>query len=85
MEASKEEKRNVVKFLTAEGVGGTDINRRISQVYGDYCMSPSKVKAWHKRFRKGRVSLADDARSGTPHRITDDIVQLVDVLVTQNR
>ena len=28
--------------------------------------------------------LADDAQSGTPHHITDDIVQLVDGLVTQD-
>ena len=47
-------------------------------------MSFSKVKTWHKRIREGRVSLADDARSGTPHRITDDIVQLVDGFVTQH-
>ena len=44
-------------------------------------MSLARVKAWHKRFREGRVLLADDARSGPPHRITDDIVQLVDRLV----
>ena len=31
------------------------------------------------------MSLADDTRSGTPHRITDNIVQLVDGLVTQDR
>ena len=30
------------------------------------------------------MSLADDAQSGTPHRITDDFIQLVG-LVTQDR
>ena len=30
------------------------------------------------------MSLADDAQSGTPHCITDDIVQLVDGLITQD-
>ena len=44
-------------------------------------MSIAKVKAWHTRFRERRS--ADDARSGAQHRITDDIVQLVDGLVTQ--
>ena len=85
MEASKEEQRGVVHFLTAEGVGGTDIYRRMSQVYGEQCMSLARFKAWHKRFREGQVSLADYARSETPHRITDDIVQLVDGLVAQDR
>ena len=83
MEASKEKQRGVVRFLRAEGVGGMDIHRRMSQVYGEHCMYLARVKAWHKRLREGRVSLADDARSGTPHRITDGIVQLVDGLVTQ--
>jgi hypothetical protein len=53
MEAGKEEQRNVVRFLTAEGVG-----------YGEHSMSRSRVLAWHKRFREGRVSLQDNARPG---------------------
>ena len=84
MEVSKEEQRGV-RFLTAEGVGGTDIHRRVSQVYGEHCMSHARVKAWHKCFREGRVLLADDAWSEASHRIIDDIVQLVDGLVTQDR
>ena len=83
MEASKEEQRGVVCFLTAEGVWGTDIHRRMSQVSGEHCMSLARVKACHKHFREGQVPLANDAQSGTPHRITDDIVQLVG-LVTQD-
>ena len=47
-------------------------------------MSLARVKAWYKHFREGRVSLADDAWSKTPHHITDDIVQLVNGLVTQD-
>jgi hypothetical protein len=34
MEAGKEEQRSVVRFLTAEGVGGREIYRRMSVVYG---------------------------------------------------
>ena len=85
MEACKEEQRGVVRFLTAEGVGGMDIHRRMSQVCGEHCMSLARVKAWHKRFREGWVSLSNDAWSGTPHRITNDIVQLVDGLIIQDR
>ena len=82
MEMSKEEQRGVVRFLTMEGVWGTVIHRRMSEVYGEHGMSLAKVKTWHKRYRKVGVSLADNAQSGNPHRITDDIVQLVDGLVT---
>ena len=55
----------------------------MSQVYGEHCMAVASVKVWNKRFREGRVLLADDARSETPHHITNDIVQLVDGLVTR--
>ena len=61
-----------------------DIHRRMSQVYGEHCMSFARVKAWHKRLREGWVSLADDARFETPHHITNDIVQLVNGLITQD-
>ena len=57
----------------------------MSQVYNEHCMSLARVKAWHKHFREGWVSLANDALSGTPHHITNDIVQLVYGLVTQDR
>ena len=83
--ASKEEQRGVVRFLTAEGVGGMDVHRRMSQVYGEHYMSLASVKGWQMGFREGRVSLADHARSGTPYRITDDIVQPFDGLITQDR
>ena len=83
MEASKKEQRGVVCFLKVEGVGGMDIHRRMSQVYSEHCMSLARVKAWHKCFREGWVSLADDARSRTPHHIADDIIQLVDGLITR--
>ena len=83
MEASKEEQRGVVRFLTAEGVGGRTFIEECHKCTVNTAWSLGRVKAWHKRFREGWVSLADDAWSGTPHRITDDIVQLVDGLVTQ--
>ena len=60
---------------------GTDIHRRMSQVYGEHCMFLTRVKAWNKHFREVWVPIADDARSGTPHRVTYDIVQLDDGLV----
>lgn len=64
MEASEEEQRGVVRFLTAEGVGGREVHHRMSAVYGEHSMSCSRVLEWHKRFREGRVSLQDDGRPG---------------------
>ncbi|KAF8781430.1 hypothetical protein HNY73_011824 [Argiope bruennichi] len=52
--------------------------------YDEYCMSLASIKVWHKCFRKRMLSLADDANSGIPNRITDGIFQLVDGFVTQD-
>ena len=47
-------------------------------------MSLARVKEWHKCFREGLVSLADDVWSGAQHSITNDIFQLDEGLVTQD-
>ena len=43
MEASKEEQGGVVRFLVAEGAGTREIQRRMSDVYGEHCMSLASV------------------------------------------
>lgn len=71
--------------MIAEEEKGMDIHRRMPQVYNEHCMFLAMIEAWHKRFREERVSLADNLRSGTQKRITDDKVQLVDELFMQDR
>ena len=67
MGASKEEQRDVVRFLVGEGAGTREIHRRIFVVYGERCMPLLSVHAWQKRFREGRKSLQNDSRSGHSH------------------
>lgn len=40
MDVSKEEQRSVVRFLTEEGIRGTGVHQRMSQVYGEHYMLP---------------------------------------------
>ena len=40
MERSKEEQRDVVHFLAAEGAETLEIHRRMSAVYGKRCLCP---------------------------------------------
>ncbi|KAJ4438051.1 hypothetical protein ANN_13990, partial [Periplaneta americana] len=85
MESGKEEQRDVVRFLTAEGIG-REIHHRMSAGYGKHSMSCSHVLEWHKRFREGRVSLQDDARLGQAHRaIIPAVIAEVDGLIWGNR
>ena len=73
-------------FLTAEGVGGREIHRRMSGVYGEHSTSRKRVLAWHKRFREGRVSLQNDARPGQAHHvITPDVTAALDGHIRANR
>ncbi|KAJ4437739.1 hypothetical protein ANN_17885 [Periplaneta americana] len=86
MEAGKEEQRGVVRFLTAEGVGGREIYCRMSAVYSEHSMSCYHVLEWHKRFREGCVSLQDVARPGEAHRaIIPAVIAEVDGLIWGNR
>ena len=46
--------RVVIKFLTNENVGATEIWRRLRAQYGESTLSKTQVKFWHKEFRGGR-------------------------------
>ena len=86
MEASKEEMRGVVRFLSAEGVAPVQIHRRMVAVYGENSLSYSRVKVWAGRFRAGRESLSDDPRPGQSHRkIHEDSIRRVNDAVQSNR
>lgn len=61
LEASKEEQRCVVYFLSAESIEGREIYRRMEKIYRENCKSLSKLKEWSKRFREEHVSRGDDA------------------------
>ena len=55
MEIGKEEQRDVVHFLVAEGAATHEIHRRMSAVYGERRMSLTSVHKWQKRFCKGHT------------------------------
>ena len=38
----------------------------LRDVYGDSCMSRTRVFEWHKRYVEGREDMEDDPKSGRP-------------------
>ncbi|GFS94399.1 hypothetical protein TNCV_2014331 [Trichonephila clavipes] len=56
MQASKKEKRGVIRFLAAEGNGGREMHRRMKAVYGEYSLYRYSVGEWNKRFLGRRCS-----------------------------
>ncbi|GFS54198.1 HTH_48 domain-containing protein [Trichonephila clavipes] len=77
--------RSVIRFLTAKNVSAAEINRQISDVYGQNAMSNSKVHKWVRAFKDGRENVHDEPRSGRSSVITDDLVNAVDEKIREDR
>jgi len=55
----------------------SEIHHPICQVYGDNAMSDGMVRKWVRMFNEGRENVHDDARSGRPSLVNDDMVRKV--------
>ena len=44
----------------------------MKKVYGDDCLSRSRIHEWFKRFQEGREALEDDERSGRPRNVVNE-------------
>jgi len=51
------------------------IHHQICQVYGDNAMSDGMVRKWVRMFNEGRQNVHDEARSGRPSLVNDDLVR----------
>ncbi|XP_076969650.1 protein GVQW3 [Tamandua tetradactyla] len=80
------EQRISIKFCVKLNKSASETHHLLKEAYGNEVMSRARVFDWHKRFKKGREDVRDDARSGRPvtHR-TDENIQKVKDLVCSNR
>ena len=46
-------------------------------MYGDNAMSDGRVRKWVRMFNEGRENVHDEARSGRPSSVNDDLVRKV--------
>ena len=49
-----------------------EIHEMMKKVYGDDCLSRSRIHEWFKRFQEGREALQDDERSGRPRNVLNE-------------
>jgi hypothetical protein len=81
---SKFQVRAVARFLQAERVSQSEIQRRIVSVYGQKVFSRKEVSVWCNKFKDGRTALSDDPQKhrGRP-RIshTDENFVIVEGLI----
>jgi len=54
-------------------------------VYGDNAMSDGMVRKWVRMFNEGRENMNDEARSGRPSLVNDDLVRKVNERVGDDR
>jgi len=79
------EMRFVIRFLNARNMLPSEIHHQICQVYGDNEMSDSMVRKWVRMFNEGRENVHDEARSGCPSLVNDDLVCKVNEGVRDDR
>jgi len=77
--------RSVIRFLNARNVLPSEIHHQICQVYGDNAMSDGMVRKWVRMLNEGRENVHDEARSGGPSLVSDDLVRKVNERVRDDR
>jgi len=63
----------------------SEIHQQICQVYGDNAMNDGMVRKWVRIFNEGRENAHDEARSGRPSLVYDDLVRKVNERVRVDR
>jgi len=77
--------RSAIRFLNARNVLPSEIHQQICQVFGDNAMSDGVVRKWVRLFNEGRENVHDEARSGRPSLLNDDLVLTVNERVRNDR
>jgi len=72
--AADSEIRSVIRFLNARNSLSSEIRHQICQAYGDNVMNDGMVRKWVWMFNEGRENVHDEARSGRPSLVNDDLV-----------
>ena len=67
----------VIRYLYLKGKTGKEIHGELADVYGSSAPSYAQVKFWVEKFKRGRTSLEDEARSGRPLDVAEESADLV--------
>jgi len=63
----------------------SEIHHQICQVYGGNATSDGRVRKWVRMFNEGREIVHDEARSGRPSLVNDDLVRRFNERVRDER
>jgi len=76
---------DVIRFLNARNVLPSKIHHQICQVYGDNAMSDGMVRKLFRMFNEGREKVHDEARSGLPSLVNNDLMRKVNERMRNDR
>ena len=83
---SKLEHRANIKFCFKLNKSATETHQMLRQAYGDTSVIHKTVCKWFERFKEGKESLDDDARSGRPSTSrNNDNIAAVKTIIRSNR
>ena len=86
MENQKFQHRSIIKFLVLEGQSPSNIDERMTAVYGDSAPSRTMLFEWARRFKNGQLNIEDSPRNGRSVSTTDEKnIKVVENLVVDNR
>jgi len=71
--------------LNTRNVISSEIHHQICQVYGDNAMSDGMVRKWVQVFNEGQENMHNEAQSGRPSLVNDDLVRKVNERVYNDR
>lgn len=78
--------RSSIKFCSLLGYTPTQTENHLRKAYGESSVSRSLVFKWHKRFRDGQESVADDVRPGRPRTaVSPKVIDSVKSIVHEDR
>ena len=79
--------RCTIKFCFKLGKNATETYGMLQSAFGAFCMNPTSVFVWHKRFKEGSESVRDDERCGRSKEVnTPELIgQRIRVWVTMLR
>ena len=63
----------------------SEIHHQICQVYGNNAMSDGMVRKWVRMFNEGPENVHDEARSGRPSLVNDDLLRKVKERIRDDR
>jgi hypothetical protein len=77
--------RSVIRFLNTRNIRPAEIHRHLVEVYGEGVMNKGNMRKLCRSFNRGRTVVQNEARSGCPSVITQDLKGRVDAHVRENR